>query len=61
VEQYAHREGLHPKASVERFIRTFQRHTILSPEAPVHRNLLVSTLVGNLSTIKRQKQNKIVE
>lgn len=28
-------------------LQTFQRHSVLSPKAPEHRNLLISALVGN--------------
>lgn len=51
----------HLKAFVEHSIQTFQRHTALNSEAPEHRNLLISTLVGNfLLGIKRQIQNSVV-
>lgn len=54
-------EGKNLKAFVECFIQTFQRHTALNPEAPEHRNLLISTLMGNfLPDINRQIQSSVV-
>ena len=51
----------YPKAFVECFVQTFQRHTALNREAPEHRNLLISALVGNfLPDIKRQIQTTVV-
>lgn len=54
-------KGEHPKAFVECFIQNFQRHFALYPEAPVHRNLFISPLVGNfLPDLKRQIQIRVV-
>lgn len=48
-------KGEHPKAFVEWFRQTFQRHPALSPQAPEHGNLLISFSIGNLLlNIKRQ-------
>lgn len=47
---------------VECFVQTIQRRTALNREAPEHRNLFVSAIVGNfLQSIKRQIQNSVVE
>lgn len=60
VELCAQKE--HPKVFVECFVQTIQRRTALNREAPEHRNLFVSAIVGNfLQSIKRQIQNSVVE
>lgn len=60
-ELYIQKEGEHPKAFVESFIQIFQRHTALNSEAPEHRNLFISALVGKfLPDIKRQIQNSVI-
>lgn len=56
VELCTQREGIKSKYFVEQFMQTFQRHTALNTESKQHRNLLISTLVGNLSYIKKQIQ-----
>lgn len=43
------------------FVETFQRHTALNPEAPEHRNLFISALVGNVFTdFEKQNQSTVV-
>lgn len=45
----------------EHFTQTSQKHAALDPEAPEHRNLLTSALVGNSPPdIKKQIQNGVV-
>ena len=47
TELCTQKEGEHLKAFVECFIETFQSQTALNLEAPVHRNLILSALVGH--------------
>ena len=45
----------------EHFMQTFQRHTAFNLEAPVHRNLFISALMGNcLPDIRKQIHNNVV-
>lgn len=62
VELCTQKEGEHPKAIVERFVQTFQRHPALNQEAPKHRKHLIPSLVENfLSGIKKKQiQNSLV-
>lgn len=49
------------KSICGKFVETFQRHATLNPEAPEHRNLFISALVGNLpSDIEKQIQSTVV-
>lgn len=56
VELCTQKEGENPKAFVEPIIKTFQRHTALNPEAPEHRNLLISILVINFLPDQKKKK-----
>lgn len=48
MELCTQEEGEHPKAFVECVLPAFQRHAVANPEAPEHRKLFISALVGNL-------------
>lgn len=53
-------KGEHPKAFIERFMQTLQRHKALNLEAPEHRNPLITVLVGNfLPDRKKQIKNSV--
>lgn len=60
VELCTQKEGEYPKAFTEQFMQTSQRHKALNLEAPEHRNLLITVLVGNfLPNRKKQIQNSV--
>lgn len=56
VELCTQKEGEHPKAFIEWFMQTLQRHKALNLEAPEHRNLLITVLVGNFLPDRKKKQ-----